>query len=80
MSNGKLKTIWARRTVEWDNFLDSVIEKIMENGYDKKLFKTYIERLILKHANIKIIEQEIIGGFQGVKEPRQEVEEWMKGK
>lgn len=80
MVNGKVKTILSRRTLEWDIFLKKIIEKIKENGYDKNLWETEIERLVLKHKLIKIIEKDIIDGFQGVKKVRLEVEQWMRGK
>jgi hypothetical protein len=80
MSNGKIKTIFSRRAFEWEEFLKKIIERIEENGYDKKLYKPEIERLILHHRNIKDIEKDIVDAFQGVDEVNKEVESWIKGK
>lgn len=80
MNNGKVKSLLARRTLEWDLFLKKIIEEINLNGYDKKIWETEIERLILRHKLIFKIAEDIVHGFQGVKEIREEVEQWMKGK
>lgn len=79
MTNGNMKTIHTRRAIEWDNFLERIINQIEENGYYKKLWKPQIERLILRHAKIMQIEEDIIKGFKGIKKVNMEVETWIKG-
>jgi len=69
-----------RRAIQWENFLDGIIKKIEDNGYEKKLWKPEIERLILRHTSIKEIEKDIVNGFQGIEIVNKEVEAWMKGK
>lgn len=79
MTNGKMKTILTRRAIEWDDFLEKIIEKIEEDGYEKKLWKPQVERLILRHIKARQIAKDIIKGFQGVEKVREDVEVWIKG-
>ena len=80
MCNDKVKTVLTRRAVQWDDFLQEIIEKVEEIGYKNKLYKPELERLILRHSAIQIVKQDIILGFNGVNKINKEVEAWMKGK
>ena len=55
-----LNTIATRRSIEWENFLVSIIQKREENGELPKLKKTQLERLILKHLLIPKLKKDII--------------------
>lgn len=83
MSNGNTRTKLQRVPKEWASLVANVVKKIEENGYSKEIYYTYILRLLIHyrpartHFNNAL--QEIIKGFQGINEPRPEVEKWMKG-
>jgi hypothetical protein len=80
MSNGKMKTIMTRRSLEFDNFLDETIRIIKENGFPAKLQKVHIERLLTKHkASREIIQKAIIDGFRGVTKLSPQASMWMTG-
>jgi hypothetical protein len=80
MCNDRIKTILTRRAIQWEEFLQEIINKVEENGYQNKLFKPELERLILRHASIQVVKNDIINGFSGVNKVNKEVESWMKGK
>ena len=55
-----MKTISARRSTEWENFLISILEAREENGECLKLKKTELERLILRNLSMPQIKKEVI--------------------
>lgn len=55
-----MKTISARRSTEWENFLVSILQAREENGELPKLKKTELERLILRNLSMPQIKQEVI--------------------
>lgn len=55
-----MKTISARRSTEWENFLVSILQAREENGELPKLKKTELERLILRNFSMAQIKQEVI--------------------
>lgn len=79
MSNGNEKTVLMRRSLEWDGFLQELIDEIEENGFILKITKPQIERLILHHKSIMDIKNDIIKGFKGIESIRPEINMWMKG-
>lgn len=56
----KMRTLSARRSVEWEDFLNSIIKAREENGEVPKLKKTELERLILRNLTMPQIKQEVI--------------------
>lgn len=60
MPSKTLKTISARRSTEWENFLVSIIQAREEKGKLLKLKKTELERLILRNLSMPQIKKEVI--------------------
>ncbi len=56
----KMKTILTRRAKEWDNFLQSIIDKREENGNGIKLKKPELERIILHHLGNPKLKEDMI--------------------
>lgn len=74
------KTILQRRSTGWSNFLEETINKIQEVAeFDLKITKPQIERLILHHLGIRIIQKDIINGFRGITKIKEEVKKWING-
>lgn len=55
-----MKTVSARRSIEWEKFLCSILQEREENGELPKLKKPELERLILKHLLIPKLKKDII--------------------
>lgn len=54
-----MKTIMTRRAMEWENFLDSILEARGGNG-ETKLKKPELERLILHNFMIPKLKKDMI--------------------
>lgn len=80
MCDDRVRTLLTRRAIQWEEFLQKIIDTVKENGYKEKLFKPEIERLILRHSSIRDIEKDIINGFSGIEKLNPEVKSWLKGK
>lgn len=57
MSN--LKSILTRRAIEWEKFLESIIQAREENG-EIRLKKPELERIILHHLLITTLREDMI--------------------
>ena len=55
-----MKTILTRRAIEWDNFLNSILEEREKNGESKRLKKPELERIILHNFTIGKIKEDMI--------------------
>ena len=55
-----MKTVQVRRSIEWENFLDSILNEREKNGECTKLKKPELERLILRNLSMGQIKQEVI--------------------
>lgn len=55
-----MKTISVRRSIEWENFLSSIIEERAKNGETIKLKKPELERIILHHFQIPKLKKDMI--------------------
>lgn len=56
-----MKTINVRRSIEWENFLISIIEEREKNGELIKLKKPELERLILHNFGMVQLKKDLIG-------------------
>lgn len=54
------KNILTRRAIEWDRFLDSIIESREEKNMEVKLKKPELERLILHNFLITKLKEDLI--------------------
>jgi len=79
LHNSALKHTLQRRSIEWEVFLNEIIDEIEEDGFPLKPHKTQVERLILHHKTMPTIKKEIIDGFKGIQKVNKQTRRWMNG-